>query len=151
MNYEERINEELKLAIKSGDKIRIETIRSIRAAIIEFNKSGLNRELNEDDFLKIINSQAKKRKDAIELYKKGNRQDLVEKEEKELKIIQEFLPQQLSEDEIKKISLDIILNLNASGPNDFGKVMGVAMKEFKGKADGKLVQQIVKELLNKNE
>ena len=103
MNLEPKINEELKNAIKSGDKIRLETMRSIRASIIEFNKSGSDKEMNEDDEMKILNSQAKKRRDAIELYDKGGRDDLVEKEKKELEIIMEFLPKQLTENEIKEI------------------------------------------------
>ena len=147
MNLEEKINSELKESIKSGNKLRMETLRSIRAAVIEFNKSGAGREINDDDCMKILLNQAKRRKDAIDLYKTANRPELLEKEEKELEIIAEFLPKQLSEDEIRNIISEIVKNSGAKGMQDIGKVMGPAMKEFKGKADGGLVQSIVKAIL----
>ena len=147
MNFEEKINNELKAAIKSGDKLRMETIRSLRAAIIEFNKSGVNRELNSDDELKILQNAAKKRKDAIELYEKGNRQDLADKERSELLIINELLPEQMSAEAIKLVIKKIIADTGASGMKDIGKVMGASMKELKGQAEGAVVQQIVKNLL----
>ncbi|MGQ9818926.1 MAG: GatB/YqeY domain-containing protein [Candidatus Kapaibacteriales bacterium] len=147
MSLEERINEELKKAIKSGDQIRMNTLRSLRASIIEFHKSGINREINFDDELKILQSAVKKRKDAIELYQKGNRMDMVEVERKELQIIEEFLPPKLSENEIQTRLQEIISELGATSLKDLGKVMGKAMNEFKGKADGSVVQKIAKELL----
>jgi len=150
MNIEEKINSELKESIKSGNKLKMETLRSIRAAIIEFNKSGIGRELNDEDCLKIIQNQAKRRRDAIEVYKTANRPELLEKEEKELEIISDFLPQQLSEEQIRNIILVIIDKSGASGMQDIGKVMGPAMKELRGKADGGLVQTIVKTLLGSN-
>jgi uncharacterized protein YqeY len=147
MNFEEKINVELKNAIKSGDKILIETLRSLRAAIIEFNKSGANRELNEDDELKILKAAAKKRRDAIPFYEKGNRLDLADKEKTELAIIEKFLPEQLSSNEVKAIITKIIHDSGTKDMKDLGKVMGIAMKELKGKAEGSLVQLIVKEIL----
>ena len=148
MTFEEKINEELKLATKSGDKVRLETIRSIRAAIIEFKKSGIDREMNSDDELKILGNQAKRRKDAIEMFEKGNRFDLVEKEKAELAIIEEFLPKQLADEEIMDICKKIINDSGVTHVKDFGKVMGIAMKELKGKADGAKVQSILKSLLS---
>jgi len=148
MNFEEKINEELKSATKSGDKLRLETIRSIRAAIIEFKKSGIGREMNAEDELKILGNQAKRRKDSIEMFEKGGRQDLVDKEKAELAIIEEFLPKQLSDEEIKAICLKIITDAGVTHVKDFGKVMGIAMKELKGKADGNKVQTILKSLLS---
>jgi uncharacterized protein YqeY len=147
MTFEEKINEALKDAMKSGDKVRTDTIRSIRAGIIEFAKSGSGRELNEEDEIKILNSNAKKRKDAIEMYEKGGRPELVEKEKMELSIIEEFLPKQLDDEEIIKIVKNIISNVGATSSKDFGKVIGATMKELKGKADGNRVQGIVKSLL----
>ena len=147
MNLEQTINEQLKEAIKSGDKLRLETIRSIRASIIEFNKSGLNREMNADDELKILQTAAKRRKDAIELYIKGNRNDLADKEKLELGIITEFLPAQMSEEDIITVVDQLIRQSDAKGIQDLGKIMGPAMKELKGKADGALVQKIVKSRL----
>jgi len=149
MSLEAIINEQLKDAIKSGDKIRLETIRSLRASIIEFNKSGANREMNNDDELKILKSAAKKRKDAIEMYEKGGRTELAEKEKQELEIINSFLPKQASEEEIKNVVLKTIQNVNAEGIKDMGKVMGTVMKELKGKADGNIVRQIVQTELGK--
>lgn len=148
MNFEQTINEELRAATKSGDKIRLETLRSLRAAIIEFNKSGVGREMNDSDKAKILNTAVKKRKDAIEMYEKGGRMDLAEKEKTELSVIMEFLPKQMSNDEIKQIISEIISETGAKDSKDLGKIMGAAMKKLAGQADGNLVQLIAKELLS---
>jgi uncharacterized protein YqeY len=148
MNLEEKVNELLKEAIKGGNHIRMNTLRSIRASIIEFNKSGIGRAMTPDDELKILQSAIKKRKEAIELYEKGGRQELADREKEEIKIIQEFLPEQLNEDEIRDAVKKIITEVNASSLKDLGKVMGRAMQELKGKAEGSLVQSIAKELLS---
>jgi len=147
MNFEEKINEEMKLAMKSGDKLRLQTLRSIRSAIIEFNKSGSETKMSDEIATDILMKQAKKRKDSIEMFKQGNRQDLVDKESAELEIINEFLPKQMSEEEIADAVKKIIANSGASSIKDMGKVMGLAMKELKGKADGNLVKDIVKKVL----
>lgn len=146
--FEQKINEELKSAMKSGDKIRLNTIRSIRAAILEFQKSGIDREINQEDFFKILNSAAKKRKDSIELYTAANRKDLADIESNELKIIEEFLPEKMSENDISDFIKEFIKNVSAEGMKDFAKVIGPVMKELKGKADGSFVQKLVKELLS---
>lgn len=148
MNLEEKITEALRQAIKEGNQIRMNTLRSIRASIIEFNKSGIGRAMTPDDELKILQSAIKKRKDAIELYEKGGRQELADREKEEIRIIQQFLPEQLSEAEIRTIIKKIIIEVNASSLKDLGKVMGKAMQELKGKAEGSLVQSIAKELLS---
>lgn len=147
MTFEQRITEEMKAAMKSGDKVRLETIRSIRASILEFQKSGIDREMTDDDAQKILINQAKKRKDAAEIYAGANRQDLADKELAELKVIEEFLPKQMSEDEIREFIKAFIQKVGAEGMKDMGKVMGPAMKELSGKADGSTVQKIVRELL----
>ncbi len=147
MNLEQKINEELKSAIKSGEKLRLETLRSLRAEIIVFNKSGVGREMNDEDELKILQNAAKKRKDAIELYEKGNRPELAEKEKAEFVIISEFLPKQLSDDEAKTIVIKIIADVGASEMKDLGRVMGPVMKELKGKYEGAKVQSLVREIL----
>ena len=149
MNLEEKINEQLKAAIKSADKIKMETLRSIRASIIEFNKSGTDRKMNEDDEIKLLKTAQKRRKDAIEMYEKGGRQELADKEKTELDIISTFLPEQASADEIRTIVLTTIKNVTAEGMKDMGKVMGPVMKALKGKADGNLVRQIVQTELGK--
>ncbi|MCX6146005.1 MAG: GatB/YqeY domain-containing protein [Candidatus Kapabacteria bacterium] len=150
MALEAKINEEIKTAMKSGEKLRLETLRSIRAAIIEFAKSGLNREMNEADELKMLNNIAKKRKDAITMYKDANRMELAEKESAELAVILEFLPAQLSEVEVRAIIMKIKEDSGSVDMKDMGKVMGPSMKALSGKADGGLVQSIVKEILGGN-
>jgi uncharacterized protein YqeY len=146
----EKINELLKEAMKTGDKVKLETLRSIRAAFIEFDKSGSGKELNDEEEIKIINSLVKKRKEAIEIFEKANRVELAEKEKKELEILQSFLPAPLTEAEISEKLDEIIQQLSAKDMKDFGRVMGVAMKEFKGRADGKLVQSLLKLKLEAN-
>jgi uncharacterized protein YqeY len=133
--------------MKSGDKLRLETLRSLRASIIEFSKSGTGKDMSEEDAQKILLNASKKRKDAIEMYKQAGRQDLLEKEESELAIIAAYLPEQLSESEVVDALKLIIQQVGAEGPKDMGKVMGLAMKELRGKADGTLVQQCLKQLL----
>ena len=150
MPLKDKINEDLKTAMKSGEKLRLETIRSIRALILEFEKSGIGREINPDDEMKMLTSAVKKRKDAIEQYKNAGRNELAEKEEAELKIIMEYLPKQLTEDEISGIVKRIADELGAKVKEDFGKLMPASMKELKGKADGKIVKSLVEKLLGIN-
>lgn len=147
MSLTEQINEQMKTAMKGGDKLRLETLRSLRAGIIEFEKSGAGRAMTPADEQDILLKAAKKRKEAIEEYGKVGRDDVAEKERAELAIIQEFLPQQLSEEQVEQKIRDIILEQGASGSGDFARVMPAAMKELRGKADGALVQSIVKKLL----
>ncbi len=147
MNLEQKVNEEMKIAMKSGNKTRLETLRSLRAGIIEFAKSGLDREMNQDDEIKLLNNQAKRRRDAIEMYGSAGRNDLKEKEEFELSVIQEFLPKQLTDEELSVIIKSVIEKAGATSMKDLGKVMGASMKELSGKADGNKVQQLVKDIL----
>jgi len=111
MSLKDKINNDLKEAMKSGDKVRLETIRSIRALILEYEKSGKKTDMTPDDEIAMLNSALKKRKEAIEQYEKGNRADLAEKEKAELQIILEYLPKQLTEEEVleevKKLALEI--------------------------------------------
>jgi uncharacterized protein YqeY len=143
----EIITEQMKAAMKSGDKLRLETIRSIRALILEFEKSGVGRTMTEEDEQKLLISAAKKRKDSVEQYRAANREDLASKEEAELAIIQEFLPKQMDESEVETVVKTIIEQVGAKTPQEVGKVMGAAMKELRGKADGTLVQTVAKRLL----
>ena len=147
MNFEEKISDEMKQAMKSGDKLRLLTLRSTRSAIIEFNKSGSDQPMTKEQETELLLKQAKKRKDAIVMYKQGNRQDLADKETTELEIINEFLPKQMSEEEISDVLKKIIAKVGATSMKDMGKVMGLSMKELKGKADGNLVKEIVKKQL----
>jgi uncharacterized protein YqeY len=147
MNLEAKITEEMKAAMKSGDKLRLDTVRSIRASILEFKTSGANKEMDETDEIKLLNSLAKKRKDSINMYEQAGRTELADKEKAELAVIMEFLPKQLTEDEVRAIVQDLITKTGASGNDGLKLVMSPVMKELKGKADGNLVQAIVKEML----
>ena len=150
MNLKDTINRDLKEAMKSGDKIRLETIRSIRALILEFEKSGTGKELTPDEELKMLSTAAKKRKDSVEQFRNGGREDLALKEERELSIINEYLPKQLSEDEIRTEIEKLAAELGAKTKEDFPKLMPAAMKQLKGKADGKTVKSIVEKYLGIN-
>jgi len=147
MGLSEVIVEQIKVAMKNGDKVRLETLRSLRAAILEFETAAVQKEFTAEEEVKLLLSASKKRKDAIEMYTNANRADLAEKEQLELTIIQEFLPKQLDRSEISVIISQIITDVKAEGIKDKGKVMGPAMKSLRGKADGNLVQEIVAELL----
>ncbi len=149
MNLTDKINLDLKTAMKSGDKLRTETIRSIRALILEFQKSGSGKELNEEEEIKLLTGAAKKRKDSIEQYRNAGREDLATKEEKELEIISEYLPEQFSRDKIKAEVDRIAKQVGAVSKEDFPKLMPAVMKELKGKADGKEVRSVVEEYLGK--
>ncbi len=147
MSLSTSINDQIKEAMKAGDKVRLETLRSLRAGILEFEKSGIGRDMTPDDEFRIINSAAKKRKDAIEQYEQVGRAEAADKERQELAVIMEFLPAQMTEAEVSDAIRAIIAETGASGPSDFGKVMGAAVKAMKGKADGGLIQQLTKQLL----
>jgi uncharacterized protein YqeY len=147
MSLTETINQQLKAAMLASDKIRLETLRSIRALILEFEKSGIDRSMTPEDEIKILTSAAKKRKDAIEAFDAAGRTEVADKERTELAIIQEFLPAQMSDDDIRAELQTVIAAIGASSPSDVGKVMGAAMKTLKGKADGTVIQRIAKVLL----
>jgi uncharacterized protein YqeY len=145
----ERITKDYMQAVKNKDTLRVEVLSLLRSAIkyreIDLREKG--KELNDDEVIDVINKEIKKRKEAIELYKQGERFDLAEKEEKELKILEEYLPEKLSEEEIKGIVKQIIEKVEAKDMKDFGKVMKYAMVELRGRADGETVRKIVEDLL----
>ena len=149
MNLTQHINEDLKAAMKSGNKLRLETLRMLRAQIIEFEKKGLDRPMNEDDEMSILMSASKKRKEAIEIFTKAGRMELVEQETKELGIISEYLPKQLSRENAENIVENLIQQSGAASMKDLGKVMPIAMKELKGKIDSKVISEIVKQKLER--
>ncbi len=148
MALKEKINEDLKIAMKSGDKLRLETIRSIRALILEFEKSGKDKSLSHEDEINLLSSAAKKRKDSIEQYRNANREDLASKEEAELAILQEYLPKQLNEEEVIKEVKKLADEIGAVTKQDFPKLMPLAIKTLKGKADGKIIKESVDKVLN---
>ncbi len=149
MSLESQISKDITIAMKAGDKLRTETLRMLRAQFIELNKRGLNREISPEEELQLLTTAAKKRKEAIEEFTKAGRTEMAEKEKNELLIIQEYLPKQLEKEEVIAVVKKIIVDTGAGSQKDFGKVMPLVMKELKGKADGKIIQEIVKELLNK--
>lgn len=148
MSLSTTIVEGIKSAMKAGDKLRLETLRSLRARILEYEKSGAEGPMDEKVEQDLLLKEAKKRKDAIEQYNIAGRDELAAKEQAELEIINEFLPKQLDDAEITARVRQIMEKTGASGPADFGKVMGAAMGALRGQADGARVQAIVKELLN---
>jgi uncharacterized protein YqeY len=146
MELAERIGNDMKEAMRSGEKLRLETIRSLRAAILELEKSGKGATTDEDE-LKAVMNQAKRRKDAAEQFRAAGRIDLAEKEEAELVIIEEYLPKQLSDGEIRAEVDRIVAETGASGPGDFKTVMPKAMAAMRGRADGNRVQAAVRAAL----
>ena len=151
MVLKERIDQDLKDAMKSGDRNRINTVRAIRAALLEKEVSmrvGGKAELSEEQELEVVMSLAKKRKDSIQQYKDAGRTDLADTEQEELTVIETYLPAQMSEAEVETAVKEIIAQVGATSMKDMGKVMGAAMKKLKGKADGGKVQSIVKSALS---
>ena len=147
MSLKDKINADLKEAMKSKDKVKLNTIRSIRALILDFEKSGAARDLTADDEIKMLSSAAKKRREAIEQYEKAGRLELAENEKAELNVIENYLPKQLSEVEIFEYVKKIASEFGASSKADFSKIMPVVMKDLKGKADGNVIRRIVENLL----
>jgi len=147
MNLTEKINNDLKDAMKSNDSIRLQTIRSIRALILEFEKSGSGKKLNDEEEIKLLTSAAKKRKEAIEEYLKAGRNDLASLEEAELKIIMSYLPKQLTMDEIIGKIKQLAEQIGAQTKTDFPKLMPLAVKELKGSADGRAIKEAVEKVL----
>lgn len=148
MSVEKQLMEDMKLAMKSGNKIERDTIRMLRAQI-KLASIDKKDELNEAELAQVLQKEAKKRKEAIEMYQQGNREDLVKKEESELEIISTYLPEQLSDKDLDKIITEAIESLQVTSEKDMGRVMGAIMPNVKGKTDGKVVQQKVKEHLAK--
>jgi uncharacterized protein len=150
MNLKDKINEDLKTAMKSGDKVRLATIRSIRALILEYEKSGAGKDLTTDEEIKMVSTAAKKRKESIEQFRNAGREDLAVKEEEELKILQEYLPEQLDEGKIRSEVKRIAKSIDAKTKEDFPRLMPAVMKELKGQADGKIIRQEVEKYLAEN-
>jgi uncharacterized protein len=148
MDINIKLNEEMVTATKAKDKIRLSAIRMLKTAL--HNKEiNLMRPLNESEVLQVLSSMIKQRKDSIEQFAKGGRSDLVEKEEAELKVIQEFMPAQMSEDEVDSLIKKAIEEAGAVSVKEMGKVMKILMPKLTGTADGKMVGEKVKAFLSK--
>lgn len=148
MSLKTTIENSIKDAMRAKDAARLLALRSIKSLILLEETSGKYPDgIDADAEMKLLMRAAKQRKDAAEMYQQQNRADLLEKELGELAVIEEFLPKQLSEEELKAKISEIITNLGAAGPGDMGKVMGVASKQLAGLADGKTISAVVKSLL----
>ncbi len=162
MSLKTKINQDIKEAMQSKDQIKVSVLRMLNAAV--FNKEKEKRaklakenketdkldelsKLTDEEIQEVISSEVKKRKESIDQYGKGGRQDLADKEKKELGILMAYLPEQMSGDEIRKIVKEKIKEIGVSGPQETGKLMGAIMPQLKGKADGNLVSKIVQEEL----
>ena len=150
MNLEQKIMPELKAAMLAKDEKSMRALRAIKAAIIVAKTAeGAGGELKEEDEVKLLQKLVKQRKDSLDIFTQQNRPDLAEKEKEEIEVIERFLPKQLSADELKEEIQKIIAETGASSPADMGKVMGAANKQLAGRADGKTISSVVKELLSK--
>jgi uncharacterized protein YqeY len=147
MGLEERLVEEMKQAMKSNDKAKLSTIRMIRSAV-KNKEIDLRKPLDDDAISRVIQGMVKKSEESIDQFKAGGRMDLVEKETKEIEIMKSFLPQPLSREEVLKVIDQTIEETQASSLKDLGKVMKTVMPKLGGKADGALVNQLVKEKLS---
>jgi len=148
MSLEEKVMTDLKAAMLAKDEKSLRSLRAIKAAIINAKTAeGAGGILKEEDEPKLLVKLVKQRRDSLEIFEKQNRPDLAQKEKEEIEIIEKFLPRQLSSEELKTVISGIIRDSGASSPADMGKVMGIANKQLSGKADGKTISGIVKELL----
>lgn len=148
----QKLMDDLKSSMKCGDKLRTGCLRMLRSKTLERELAlrptkGADYELEDEEALQVISAYAKQRKDSIESYRQGGREDLATKEEAELKIIEEYLPKQMSADELRPIVDEVIADCGASSSKDMGKVMKQVMARVRGSADGKVVNQIVREKL----
>lgn len=148
MTLFDQISEDIKAAMKARDKVRLETLRNIKKVFLEAKTApGANDALEDADALKILQKLAKQGRETAQTYIDNNRQDLADEELAQAKVIEEYLPKPLTEEEIEKEVKDIIAQTGAQGMKDMGKVMGMASKKMAGRADGRAISTIVKKLL----
>src|SRR6266571_8626171 len=146
----QQLKDELKQAMLARDVTKTSVLRMLISALgyYEIQKGGAGYEATDEDVMAVIQKEVKQRRDSVEQFKAANRPELVEKEEKELAIVQKYVPEQMGEDEVKSLVQKAIEQTGAASPSDMGKVMGALMPQTKGKADGSLVSRLVKEALN---
>ena len=145
MSLEEKINADIKTAMLAKDQGKLEAVRGIKAAIIILKSSG--KPVTPEEEIKAMQKMVKQRKESADIYQQQGRKDLADVELLQISVIEQYLPKQMSEDEIKTIVQQIITQVGAKSPADMGKVMGVATKQLAGKADGKIISELVKKLL----
>ncbi len=143
MDFQQKLSEELKTALKARDQVRLTTIRGLKARLKE-REIEKGESLTEGEFIKLIQSAVKQRRDAIELYRKGGRDDLVENETAELKILEAYLPDMMSKSEMETLVERIVTETGAESMRDMGRVMAALMAAAQGRADGKILQQMVR-------
>ncbi|HFB99375.1 MAG TPA: GatB/YqeY domain-containing protein [Phaeodactylibacter sp.] len=147
MSLELRINDDIKTAMKAKDKVSLRSLRAIKAAILLAKTDGSGKELDEAGEIKLVQKLVKQRKDSLAIFEKGNREDLAAKERDEIEVMAKYLPKQMDAADLEKVIKAIVEKTGASSMKDMGKVMGMASKELAGKADGKAISAIVKQLL----
>lgn len=147
MGLQEKVNDQLIAAMKAKDSVALESLRAIKSAILLTQTQAGAKELSSDDEIKLVQKLVKQRKDSAAIFRQQGREDLAEPEEAQIKIIEQFLPEQLDEAAIAEIIDGIISQTQASGMKDMGKVMGMATKAMAGKADGKTISSIVRQKL----
>lgn len=148
MSLQEQVTQQLKAAMKAKDSVALESLRAIKSAILLTQTQAGAKELTTDDEIKLVQKLVKQRKDSAEIFRQQERIDLAEPEEAQIKIIEQFLPEQLDEATIVETIEGIIAQTNAEGMKDMGKVMGMATKAMAGKADGKTISAIVRQKLS---
>jgi len=146
----DRIQDDMKAAMVARDEAKLSTIRMLKSAIqyFEIQKGGAGYEATVEDIIDVVGKEIKKRREAVELYRQGGREDSAVKEEDEAKVLESYLPEQMSEDEVRALVKEAVAATGASTPQDMGKVMGALMPKVKGKADGTLVSNLVREALS---
>ena len=147
MSLKDRLMADLKQAMRAKDSVRRGTIRMIRSAV-KYVEIDLQREATDEEIVEIIGREVKHRKEAIDLFRQGNRDDLVKERQAEIAILEEYLPEQLSEQGIETVLREIVADLDVQSPDQLGPVMREAMQRLKGRADGALVNQIAREILS---
>ena len=148
MSLADKINEDIKTAMRAKDKPRLEALRAVKSALLlAATEKGADGNVSEKAELQVLQRLVKQRKESAQIFHDQGRADLAEPEEAQAAVIAEYLPAQMSEDEVRSILQEIVTKTGASGPQDMGKVMGQAMGRLQGKADGKLISSIVKDLL----
>ncbi len=146
-NLKQKLSDDLKQALKAGDRVKVSTLRLVLSAVhnAEIARRGA---IDDGAVLSVISKEVRQRKESIEAFKQGNRQDLVDKEAAEMALLQEYLPAQMTREQIAEAARKVIAEVGAAGPSDKGKVMGRLIAQLKGKAEGREINEVVSELLS---
>ncbi len=150
MSFTDKINNDIKEAMKAQDQKALRAIRAIKAAILLANTDGSGKEIDDEKSIQIVQKLVKQRRESLDIYEKQGREDLAVTEREEIEVLEKYLPAQLGEAELRQVLTSIIKDCGATNAKDMGKVMGIASKQLAGKADGKAISAMVKELLGGN-